>query len=113
MNDFPILPDGSSFFTASLPLPTDHWLYAKHRNIPPMPLRLGTSHPQRQLMNEAVRKAARYAVRSATMNGADNDFDPDALVQNMIVGLLGYHTADALCHDEFDPSPAPPEWPLL
>lgn len=23
-----ILPDGSAFFTASLPLPKDHWLYA-------------------------------------------------------------------------------------
>ncbi len=28
----------------------------------------------------------------ATMKGKEQDFDPDALIQNLIVGMLGYHT---------------------
>src|SRR5688572_12551480 len=90
------LPDGSAFMVASFPLPTDHWLYADGYNTPPMPLRLGTDDPRRQAFNEAVRAAARYAIRASTMNGKEADFDPDAMVQNMVVGLLGYHTADGL-----------------
>lgn len=42
----------------------------------------------------ALKKAGQYAVRCATENGTINDFDPDALIQNLIVGFLGYHTED-------------------
>jgi len=107
-----LLPDGSGFMTASFPLPKTHWLYAEPANgfdAPPMPLRMGSSDPRRQKLNAMVREAARYAVRAATMRGRDEDFDPDALVQNMVVGLLGYHTADGLSGlDEWaNPKPVP------
>ena len=91
-----ILPDGSGFFTASLPLPDGHWLHAEGMNVPPMGMRTGYSHPGRKDMKEKIVAAARYAVRASTMNGKESDFDPDALVQNMVTGLLGYHTANGL-----------------
>jgi hypothetical protein len=108
-----ILPDASGFFTASLPLPNDHWLYSTtpdgFTGPPPMPLRMGTADPRRQAFNEAVRAAAQYAVRASTRCGKDDDFDPDALVQNMVVGLLGYHTPDGLDEEAWgNPSPIPP-----
>jgi hypothetical protein len=86
-----ILPDGSAFFTASCPLPKDHWLYADHDNNPPMPMKIGLSTERSELVKE-ITDAARYAIRASTMNGKEQDFDPDAMVQNMIVGLLGYWT---------------------
>jgi hypothetical protein len=55
---------------------------------------MGTDDSRRKMFEKGVRAAARFAVRAATSNGAINDFDPDALVQNMIVGLLGYYTPD-------------------
>ena len=80
-----------------------------------MPFRMGTADPRRQDFNELVRAAAKYAIRSATMNGQENDFDPDAMVQNFVVAMLGYHTPDGLSHDadvpDFDPSPVPDHYP--
>ena len=59
-----------------------------------------------------IREAARYAVKGATMNGEAMDFDPDAMVQNFIVGMLGYHTPDALSDDEWaNPQIVPPPYP--
>lgn len=87
-----LLPDGSAFSVGSLPLPADHWLYAPRagwdstRDCPadlPVPV---LTHAQR----DAVTFAVRYAIRGATMNGQEKDFDPDALVQNAIVALCGY-----------------------
>lgn len=104
-NQVTVLPDGSAFATASWPLPKTHWLYAEGHNVPPMPLRMGTDNPERQAMNQKVRAAAKYAIRSATMNGKEPDFDPDALCQNMVVGLLGYHTADGLSSESWDNPP--------
>ena len=83
----------------SMPLPKDHWLTEDGYNVPPMGLRMGTDNPERRAMNAKVRAAAKYAVRCATMNGKVIDFDPDALCQSMIVGLLGYHTPDGLNSD--------------
>lgn len=94
------LPDGSGFCTASFDLPKDHWLYADHDNIPPRGLLVGEASPARKMLEEKVIDAARYAVRTATMNGKEMDFDPDALVQNMVVGLLGYHTVTGLASDD-------------
>ena len=51
---------------------------------------------------EAIKTAGRYAVRCATMNGKEMDFDPDALLQNLVVGFLGYWTEDGRSSDEFD-----------
>lgn len=97
------LPDGSGFAVMSMPLPDDHWIYEDKEgfSVPPMPMRMGTSDPRRQKRNEQVKAAARYAVKAATMDGKEMDFDPDALVQNMVVGLLGYHTPDGLSSDEW------------
>lgn len=49
---------------------------------------------------DRIREAGKYAVRSATMNGKEMDFDPDALLQNLVVGFLGYWTDDGLDHDD-------------
>lgn len=108
-----VAPDGSGFATVSFPLSKDHWLYAKDAKgwslPPPMPFRMRGSEPMRHEWSEKVREAARYAIRGATMGGEATDFDPDALVQNLIVGLFGYHTEDGLSSDEWaNPNPVPP-----
>lgn len=93
-----ILPDGSGFGTITLPLPDYHWLYYKPENDgfepPPMTMRAPVNHPLREAMTLKVREALRYALRVTTNCGKDNDFDPDALEQNLIIGLFGYHTED-------------------
>ena len=111
------LPDGSGFATVSYPLPKDHWLTAEGHNVPPMPFRMGTDDPRRREWADKIRLAAKHAIRASTMNGADNDFDPDAMVQNMVVGMLGYWTPDALSYWEgkeekwSNPQPHPPLFP--
>lgn len=85
-----MLPDGSAFALASFPLPASHWLYAEREYAPgaeepkelPAPI---LTHTQR----DAVVAAVRYAVRGATMCGKEQDFDPDALVQNAVYALCG------------------------
>jgi hypothetical protein len=93
------LPDGSGFAVMSMPLPSHHWLTQPGHNTPPMPFRKGTDDPTRQQWADAIREAGRYAVRCATMNGTEDDFDPDALVQNLVVGMLGYFTPDGFSSD--------------
>lgn len=87
------LPDGSGAFVASLPLPKTHWLYAEGRNEPPMPMRVGLGAKRNEFADQ-IRAAARHAIRASTMNGKETNFDPDAMVQNMVVGLIGYWTED-------------------
>jgi hypothetical protein len=60
-----------------------------------MPMRKGNG-PFRDQTALNIRDAARYAIRASTMNGKETNFDPDALVQNLIVGFLGYWTQDGL-----------------
>lgn len=87
-----VLPDGSGFFTASFPLPKDHWLYAprceewddERDESADCPLPI-LANDQR----EAVVAAMRWAIRGATMRGQDMDFDPDALVLNAAYALCG------------------------
>lgn len=99
------LPDGSGFATMSLPLPKDHWLYVEGYNESPMPFRLGTEEnginilpriATRQEFAEKIREAGKYAIRASTLNGKEIDFDPDAMLQNLVVGMLGYWTDDGL-----------------
>lgn len=88
-----ILHNGSAFFTASLPLPKDHWLTApdvpgwdsKRRTAPdtPHPFLNHTEHRGR------VVEAMRWAIRGATMRGQIQDFDPDALVKNAVYAMCG------------------------
>lgn len=106
------LPDGSAFATVSLPLPADHWLFQPgpdgHLEPAPMPFRM-ISCDRRTLMQEKVEQAARWAIRASTMRGKESDFDPDAMVQNMIVGLLGYYTPFGTLDDAWaNPDPLPP-----
>ncbi|WP_116791425.1 hypothetical protein [Achromobacter dolens] len=85
-----VLPDGSACALASFPLPATHWLYAEREYAPgaeepkdlPAPI---LTHAQR----DAVVASIRYAVRGATMCGKEQDFDPDALVQNAVYALCG------------------------
>jgi len=90
------LPDGSSFCTASFPLPKNHWLTVEGHNEPPMPFRMGTDNPDRKEWEKKIREAARYAIRASTMNGQDDDYDPDAMERNFMIGMLGYCTPDGL-----------------
>ena len=87
-----ILPDGSGFGILSLPLPKDHWLYAEREYeesaIEPKDLPAPIlTHALRQQVIDAIR----YAVRSATNCGKEDDFDPDALVQNAVYALCGHY----------------------
>ena len=102
------LPDGSGFVEGSWPLPKHHWLYTDRHEPPPMPFRMGTDDPMRGMLNDMVRAAAQYAIRGATQNGREMDFDPDAMVQNFVLGMLGYHTPDALSGEDWgNPDPVP------
>lgn len=110
-NETLILPDGSACTTAELPLPKTHWLYDKSFP-PPMPFRMGTSDPRRREFNEMVAVAARYAVKASTMNGQSDSWDPDAVVQNFVVAMLGYHSPDGLDSDGWgNPNPVPASYP--
>ena len=91
------LPDGSGCATIVYPLPKNHWLTADGYDEPPMPMRIGTGG-ERDRLADKIRSAAKYAIRVSTMNGKEIDFDPDAMVQNFIVGLLGYWTNDGFSH---------------
>jgi hypothetical protein len=109
------LGDGSGFAVISSPLPADHWSLQPGFNVPPMPYRTGTEHGRatiegtREQLADNLREAARYAFRASTSNGTEPDLDPDALVQNFIVGVLGYCTPDGLSSNEWaNPAPKPP-----
>ncbi len=111
------LPDGSGYATISFPLPNDHWSKINPDKVdePPMPFRMGEADVaslaifSRGLMSrqvrltraefaEQIRAAGRFAYRASTMNGREQDLDPDALLQNLIVGLLGFWTQTGLSH---------------
>ncbi len=103
MSEITVLPDGHAFGVMSLPLPDDHWLFADPESgyeKPPMPMQMGTDDPRRPEMEEKLRQAGRYAIRAATSNGKIDDYDPDAIIQNLIVGMLGFFTSDGLSHLE-------------
>lgn len=126
------LPDGSGFATMSFPLPKGHWLYAKGHNVPPMPFRMGekdvalfttqrAGQPPPDIMSrhemaDKIREAGKYAVRCATINRTEMDFDPDAMLQNLVVGMIGYHTDTGLSTDDWenpqDPPVRQPETPV-
>jgi hypothetical protein len=123
------------FATMSLPLRKDHWIYQKGDDgygfPPPMPLRVGSEgevsititeadpakNPgwvgsrtiilSRRQMAEMIRSAGKYAVRSATMHGSEMDFDPDAMLQNLCVGFLGYWTVNGFGGEPWDDPKAP------
>lgn len=105
------LSDGSGFAVVSIPLPADHWSHIPSSTFepPPMPFRMRGDDPLREQWVAAIRAAGRYAYRASTMQGQELDLDPDALLQNLVVGLLGYWTPDGLSTDAWaNPDPVPP-----
>jgi hypothetical protein len=107
------LPDGSAFAIMSTPLSEDHWIFKLTDDgftpLPEFGLLMGTENPARAEMARLITDAVRYGVKCATNNGRDKDFDPDAIVLQSVVGLLGYHTADGRAQeddsDAYKPSP--------
>ncbi len=98
-NEPTILPDGSAFALASLPLPENHWLYAPRQYMPGAdePVELPSPCLERTAENyERAELAIRYAIRGATMCGKEPDFDPDALVQNALYALLGPYPRECM-----------------
>lgn len=101
-----VLPDGSAFSVASFPLPSGHWLYApqcaewdaKRDTSADTPIPI-VGNDQRALVIAAMR----WAIRGATMNGKEMDFDPDALALNAAYALCGPCVSTA-----WQPLPAPP-----
>ena len=71
MKNTTVLPDGSAFFTASLPLPANHWLTApavpgwdSERDTAPDTPQPFLNHAEHR---DRVVAAMRYAIRGATM----------------------------------------------
>lgn len=83
MSDYPVLPDGSSFFTASYPLPKDHWIYDKtcFNELSPIKDNIVT--------RERVIHDTKIAIQKSTNYGKEMDFDPDAVIQNLSTLLFG------------------------
>lgn len=110
-------PDGSGFATMSMPLPPDHWSTKDPEvfGVPPMPIRMGADERLTLRIGESrvinalskpevadiIREVGKYAYRASTMNGKEPDLDPDALLQNLVVGFLGYWTDTGLSSDEW------------
>lgn len=89
----PILPDDSSFFVASFPLPEDHWIYSKdeHQAMPQVYI---------QTNRDVIRNAAKWAIKACTYDGKDMDFDPDALVNSLVRAICGQSVATAFHSNE-------------
>jgi len=75
----------------SYPLPKQHWLYAEreYREGELEPTELPKPILNRRADGEAIIAAVRYAIRGATNCGKEIDFDPDALVLNVLYALCG------------------------
>ena len=97
-----IHPDGESgFATMSSPLPSDHWLYVTDQEgYTPRahyPMLAGRESMARDFLGKMiVEHGGKHGVKSATSNGRDMDFDPDALVRNVELGLFGLWTDNGL-----------------
>jgi hypothetical protein len=85
----------------SVPLPEDHWLYVTDADgFTPRahyPMRAGSGSKARDYLSRIIAEhGGQYGVKAATSNGRENDFDPDALVRNIEIGLFGVFTSDGL-----------------
>jgi hypothetical protein len=105
-----------AFGVATYPLPKDHWSYEGQETPehpwsdpgpPPMPFRIGTSDPRRNEIAAQITAAARYAYKASTECGKVEDLSPDALVQNFIVGMIGYWTPDGTSTTDINANPVP------
>ena len=55
----------------------------------------------RQAFADRIREAGKYAIKCATMDGKEMDFYPDAMLQNLVVGMIGYWTENGLTDDDW------------
>jgi hypothetical protein len=84
------LPDGSGFAVVSFPLPADHWSKDQGDLVPPASIaRLAGSASEREWWRKRITDAGRYAFRCASFKGRTADIDPDALIMQLVVGLIG------------------------
>ena len=81
-------PEGHIAMVVSFPLPKNHWIFQEHKE-PPAPLDM-VSIEERMLLESKFKDVIKYAVR-ATIGSKDMDFDPDAMIQNFMVGMFGYY----------------------
>jgi hypothetical protein len=70
-------------------LADDHWLTQPGDNVPPAPVLKATSDKKRAELVTAIREAGMFALRTVSENGRVAAFDPDALLQNLALALLG------------------------
>ena len=71
-------------------MPPDHWVMRAGDNIRPVPIfTVGTPGTNRQAVRAALVDAARFAIRGATANGTILDFDPNAMVANFLLAVIG------------------------
>lgn len=85
-----VLPDGSACDVIVLPLPENHWMYEPIGECPyPTLGESGDALGIRRALTERIRTAGRYAIKAATSSGKEMDFDPDALLQNFVLALMG------------------------
>lgn len=87
-----VLPDGSAFGVMSMPLPKNHWIYAPQCQEWDNERDCSADLPKPIVGNtlrEHVKIAAKWAIRGATMNGTEPNWDPDALMLNFAYALCG------------------------
>jgi len=80
---------------ARLLLADDHWLTQPGDNVLPAPVLKATNDKKRTELVTAIRDAGMFALRTVSENGRVATFDPDALLQNLVLALLGEAPAAA------------------
>lgn len=92
--------------TITTTAPEDHWLTRSGNGDSPAPFRTAAKESltatwsdgrvapplSRHQLADRIVDAAQYAMRAVTLNGTATTFDPDALIDALVVGLLGYWT---------------------
>lgn len=70
-------------------LADDHWLTQPGDNVLPAPVLKATTDKKRGELVTAIREAGMYALRTVSESGRVAAFDPDALLQNLVLALMG------------------------
>lgn len=66
-----------------------HWLTQPGDDVAPAPVLKASTDKKRAELVTAIREAGMYALRTVSENGRTAAFDPDALLQNLVVALMG------------------------
>lgn len=97
---------GSGFAVLSLELPKDHWLYTTTEDgfTPPAPWPLlYPGHTlAREYLSRELQPGVQYGIKTVTYNGREDDFDPDAMVNQILNGIFGVHTSTGRSTSEED-----------